>query len=643
MKETRPQGLRLRFWLLAAVLVPVNAFWIIQSEVVRYAGHPTTASLLYNAIFWLCLLLAFNGIVRRIAPRAALAYQEMLALYAVLGVTSALGGHDTAEVLLPILARPAQYADKVNGWAEILLPNLPPWMAVLDKDALDPFFSGHSSLYLPGHWRAWLVPILVWSGFMGTMAGVMLCLNVLLRRQWTERERLAFPLVQIPLELAQPRAPILRNRMFWLGALVAAGLQLWNGLAIWNPSLPMIPLKYVNYGGANISQRPWSAIGWLPVGFYPFAIALGVLLPLDLSFSSWFFFWFWKMQAVITAAAGWDQIPDFPYVREQSLGAFLGIAASSLWLARNHLRQIVLHFLEPSSVPVEDADEPISYRAAMLGVLLGTGMLFGFCLLAGMRPGVIAAFFLIYFAIALAITRMRAELGPPVHDLHYAGPDTFLPKVLGPTSLGRQDLTLFSFFWGFNRAYRAHPMPVELEGFKIAQQSRLAMRPLFVAMLLAGLLGPLCAFWAILHLGYAYGAAGAIGPPNVLTIFGSEAWNRYTGWVRTPQPPETNVGIAALIGMSFTFGLNALRLRIIGFPFHPVGYAIASSWGMSVLWVPMLLAWIIKGVLLRYGGLGLYRRSLPFFYGVIVGECVAGSLWSLFGVITGLPTYGFWP
>jgi uncharacterized protein DUF6785/uncharacterized protein DUF6784 len=292
---------------------------------------------------------------------------------------------------------------------------------------------------------------------------------------------------------------------------------------------------------------------------------------------------------------------------------------------------------------VEDADEPISYRAAVLGVLLGTGLLFGFCLLGGMRPGVIAAFFLIYFAIALAITRMRAELGPPVHDLHYAGPDTFLPKVLGPTNLGRQDLTVLSFFWGFNRAYRAHAMPVQLEGFKIAQQSRLSMRPLFVAMLLAGLLGPLCAFWAILHLSYAYGAAGAIGPPNVLTIFGSEAWSRYTGWVRTPQPPQTNVGIATLLGMGFTFLLSTLRLRIIGFPFHPVGYAIASSWGMGVLWVPMLLGWIIKGVLLRYGGLGLYRRALPLFYGVIIGECVAGSLWSLFGVLTGLPTYGFWP
>jgi hypothetical protein len=42
---TETGRLRARFWLLAAVLVPINAYWIIVSEVVRYAGHPTTISL----------------------------------------------------------------------------------------------------------------------------------------------------------------------------------------------------------------------------------------------------------------------------------------------------------------------------------------------------------------------------------------------------------------------------------------------------------------------------------------------------------------------------------------------------------------------------------------------------------------------
>ena len=49
------------------------------------------------------------------------------------------------------------------------------------------------------------------------------------------------------------------------------------------------------------------------------------------------------------------------------------------------------------------------------------------------------------------------------------------------------------------------------------------------------------------------------------------------------------------------------------FPFHPVGYAVSSSWSLSLLWLPLLIAWIIKSVLLRYGGLRAYRQAMPFF------------------------------
>lgn len=642
-------GLRARFFLIAAILVPVNALWVILSEVIRYAGHPTTISLFYNVVFWLCLVTALNTLVRHWAPAAALNRDELLALYVVLGLTSALGGHDLAEVLLPILARPTYFADSANLWGENLLPRLPSWLVVTDKAALEAFYSGHSTLYRADHLLAWLKPVLSWTAFLGVLSGVMLCLNVLLRKQWTEREKLAFPLVLLPLELTAPGAPLLRQRLLWIGFAIAFGLQFWNGIASLIPSIPMIPIKYQDAGqparnlGAFLTQRPWSAAGWIPVGFYPFAIALGILLPLDLSFSSWFFFLFWKAQPVIAATYGWDRIQNFPYVGPQSLGAYLGIALAALWAARSHFGRIVRNFLDPAQ-PVDDADEPISYRLAVWGVIVGLALLFGFCLLSGMTPWLITVFFTLYLALAVAITRMRADLGPPVHDLHNAGPELILPTVLGPTNMPQQNLVMFSLFYGFNRAYRAHPMPIQLEGFKMAERTGMRTRPLFVALLLAGFVGTLCAFWAILHLCYQIGAgSGIIGPPNVLTIFGTEAWARYDGWTKVAQPPQPNVGIAIGVGAAFTGLLNFLRLRIMGFPFHPVGYAVASSWGMSVLWVPMLLAWSTKFVLLRYGGLALYRRSLPFFYGVILGECIAGSLWTLFGILTDIPTYAFWP
>ena len=50
-------------------------------------------------------------------------------------------------------------------------------------------------------WRAWLAPLAWWTAFMVAVWTVMVCLMVLVRRQWVEHERLAFPLTHPPLEL----------------------------------------------------------------------------------------------------------------------------------------------------------------------------------------------------------------------------------------------------------------------------------------------------------------------------------------------------------------------------------------------------------------------------------------------------------
>ncbi len=60
------------------------------------------------------------------------------------------------------------------------------------------------------------------------------------------------------------------------------------------------------------------------------------------------------------------------------------------------------------------------------------------------------------------------------------------------------------------------------------------------------------------------------------------------------------------------------------------------------MWVPLLIAWVLKGSVLRLGGRGLYIRFLPFFYGLILGQAVVGSLWSLASVVTGKRMYSFW-
>ena len=57
------------------------------------------------------------------------------------------------------------------------------------------------------------------------------------------------------------------------------------------------------------------------------------------------------------------------------------------------------------------------------GLVGGLLALVAFSVVLGLAWWLAVLFFLIYLGLALAITRMRAELGTPVHDLHFTGPD----------------------------------------------------------------------------------------------------------------------------------------------------------------------------------------------------------------------------
>ena len=47
----------------------------------------------------------------------------------------------------------------------------------------------------------------------------------------------------------------------------------------------------------------------------------------------------------------------------------------------------------------------------------------------------------------------------------------------------------------------------------------------------------------------------------------------------------------------------------------------------------------VKSLVLRYGGLRLYRQWLPFFLGLIMGDYLAGGLWAILGAILDIKIY----
>jgi hypothetical protein len=311
-----------------------------------------------------------------------------------------------------------------------------------------------------------------------------------------------------------------------------------------------------------------------------------------------------------------------------------------LWSSRAYLIQMWLRLRNKES-ELDDSDEPMSYRCAVAGALIGLVFLCVFMWRMGMSPLLAVIAFIIYFILSTAIARMRAELGPPVHDLHFTGPDFIITNAVGLDNLGTKNMVGLSFLYWFNRAHRGHPMPIGLEGMKMAQSTRSSQKKFFWAVMLAAVMGIVASFWAYLFLGYKLGLSAKFR----MMGFGGDAITNLGNWMNRPYQllePNWGANIATVIGFVFCAFLSYMRMKIFNWPFHPIGYAISGSWSMNLVWLPLMIAWLLKIITLHFGGMKAYKAAIPFFLGLILGEMIMGSIWSLIGIILNVPTYSFW-
>jgi Family of unknown function (DUF6785)/Domain of unknown function (DUF6784) len=627
-----PARLSWRAIALGALLIPVSDAWIMALELRRYS-FPTWAVPFYNVIVILCLLVAVNALVGRLRPSWRLTAAELLTVYVMLSLASALMSVDLMSLLISTVAHPAWFAP-TQPWIRPLLPLLPRWTVVTDRAALEGYYYGQSSFYRWEHLRAWAAPLAVWTLFLLVFMGTLLCLVTLVRRQWLQHERLTYPIIQLPLAMVTGENRFWRSPAMWSGFALAGGISILNGLNFLLPAVPALPVKRQEIGTYFVTP-PWNGIGSLQLSFYPFAIGLGYLMPLELSTSCWVFYALYKAQLVWVTAAGWAADSKFPYPFSQSFGAYLGIFAGTVGPTLRYLR----HALRTAGRPGADPDLRAARRAAW-GAGAGFAALVAFTTAGGMAPWFALLFFGTVFAFAAVVTRIRAELGFPVHDM-YVGAQHPLGLSLGSEALGGRNVAWMGLLYWMTRRSTAHPMPHQLEGYKLAERAGLAFPSMTAAILLATALGIPVAFATFLGSVYRDGAASAHF--NTWTWrLGDEAFRRAGDWLQNPVLPDTASTLAAGAGFTVTVGMAMLRARTSGFPLHPLGYAVASSWGMGQLWSCMLVASIAKWLTLRYG-LNLYRRITPFFLGLLLGDLLVGGLWTVAGLLLNVQTYDFWP
>ena len=633
-KQNFHPGVTFRAIILGLLLIPVNTYFIMANHLKFWSTLPTTMSLIYNVIITLMVLIPFNLLLNRFLPRFALRQGELLTVFVMLSLSSAIAGHDMMQTVIPTISDGYWFATPENEWKQLFWRYLPPWLTSNDEASLQAFYDGESTIYTKVHLLGWLRPILWWTIFLTVLIWVMICIDVFLRRQWIERERLTYPIVQLPLEMTRLDGRLFKSKMMWLGFAIAGGINLVNGFHVLFPEIPEIPVRHAEIG-QYFTQKPWRSMGWTPIYVRSFAVGLAFLMPLEMSFSIWFFYWFWKAQRILGSALGLDVMPGFPYDWQQVMGGYLVLACFALWGGRRYFFAVFKYVFRIRKSPgtIDDGREPMRYRWAAIGLVCGLFFLFAFSRQGGMEFWTIGLYFLIYYLLAMSLTRIRAEVGPPTIRT-YATPHDILTDIFGTRLISRGSLTMMRLYLTFNRGSRAHPMPHTLEGFKLAEETGMHSGRLIVAMMFAAVIGILASFWAYFVVGYDIG---------VVSDLGTGGYNLLQSWLQHPADTDVPAVIFIGVGALLTGFFWWLRTLFPFWPLHPAGYMVAGEKStIGRLWFSIFISWGIKTILLKVGGIRLYRKAYPLFLGLILGEFMIGGVWVLIRLFTGIQMYSFY-
>jgi hypothetical protein len=258
-----------------------------------------------------------------------------------------------------------------------------------------------------------------------------------------------------------------------------------------------------------------------------------------------------------------------------------------------------------------------------------------------------ALFFGAIVLFALGYARLRAESGAPILRAFPPYQAMLLPVgLLGSESLrawaGEPTLVVWSSLYGI-AAHTLVPGPAyHLELLKLGDHARIPRRRMAAVSVGALAVGALLAGWLVLATAYDRGALHFFGPSSSGAQYALAQFGAVAGWPETPQPADPARGLAVGAGFLLAGALSLARLTWLWMPLHPTGYLLGLTMGHHS-WAPFLIVWALKTGIIRLGGPGLYRRLIPAFLGLALGEFfAAGLVWGLVGAFFPEAARAYW-
>ena len=578
----------------------------------------------------------FNALLRRFATSLALGRRELIVVYIMMIVASAIPTMGLSEYLLTIITGAQYFATPENEWGLHILPYLPQWMVPQDPNAVKWFFEGApSGGGVP--WEAWVEPLCYWALLIIALYLVMISSMVILRRQWVDRERLIYPLVQVPLQMAENKrgealGPFFKSPVMWAGFVLPVFVSSCNALHAYLNYIPAIQL---------VSSVPIfrNAVGLIFRLSFPM-IGFSYLINLDIAFSLWFFNTIAKLirggLSVLgvgsTEKLGIYGAASEPILAHQGQGALMVLVFFGLWVGREHLGDVVRKAFKGDD-SVDDSGEMLSYRAAVFIWLGGVVVMTLWMWQAGLPLWAAFVTLLMALLIFVGLTRVVVEggvaaaVGPMISS-------SVLVSAVGSTVIGPVGLVGMAYTYVWAADIRTFVMASCAHGLKLGEELGQRLRPLFWCMLLAIFISLLGSVAIILHLAYEYGGINLNG-----WFFGGGTrapFDYITTKLNAPTVPNISGWVHTFIGGGIMALLVLARHTLLWWPLHPIGYPIGAVWLMDQLWFSIFLAWLIKLLAMKYGGPGLFRRARPFFLGLILGQFSIAGIWLIIDFFTGM-------
>lgn len=647
-------GLSWRAILLSLIFLVFSLVWMYMAGLVGHGAQLGESVPVVPAVGALLILTLLLPLFRKLPAWLRLNRAGVLMVYVFIAIAVSMSSVGVVRMLFPNSTALYYFATPENNF-EAFQQYVPTWVQpgqdpeVIREmfEGADAALSGQGGEGLLGRfsvvpWGAWITPLVAWTLFLLAAFVAMLSLMTMFRRQWVERERLTFPIVHLVMELAggkdaETALSFFKNPVMWAGFVLAAGYNLMNILNAWNPSIPAMGRAY-DLGGL-FTERPWSAIAPLSIAWRPENFGLGYLVPTDITLSVWVFYVLLRLATVFQVGMGYD-VANFPFTQEQSFGSYIALGMFLVFVAREHLARVFRKAVGAAR-EIDDSDEPMSYRWAVIGFIVGVGGMLVWAGMAGMAIWTAVIFFGLFLLFALVYARARAEAGAAMVWLFpFYQHKKMMISIAGSEIYQRfggwSNLTIFSLLMFLSRGYFQSMMAYQIEATKIADEARIRQRTMAVWLVVALVVGLAGAYVIHLQAYYTHGAnilEGGTTQGGYRTRLATQEYEELSSFMRGHKEPDRPRTIAAGTGFLITAALIGLRSVFLRFPLHPLGFAMVTAYG-GPLWGPFFIVWVIKTLILRIGGMGMYRRLIPFFLGIVVGHFfTAGLVWGWLSAI----------